>query len=399
MIGCDLHDARMALRLCCDNGRSVRKSWATLEVDTLIEYLQSFAAKHDAERIVFAYEASGQGFGLYDRLTEAGIECHVLAPTHLPHTAHGRKNKTDDNDAEMILGELRAHVLAGRKLPDVWIPNPQTRCDREPVRWRLELCEQRTRSKNQIRNLMKRYQRAFPDWFTKSGEWSKRSVQWLRQQAGLEAGEEGVPLLDECVQTALGSLVSLYEQMCEQLKQLDKAILKLAGTDRYRQAFRKLKLLKGVGTLTAMVFLTELGDMNRFANRRQLAAYLGLAPDTRESGQRDDRKGHITRQGPARVRHVLCQASWAALRCSPEWRQKYDRIRRDSPKRSKIAIVAVMRLLGITMWQAARSRELDEQLEEQDRLQALAKTKGRGPASARARQKGTAPSPVAITSP
>ena len=148
MIGCDLHDAKMALKLCCDNGAPVRKSWVTSEVDELIAYLRSFAAERDAQRIVFAYEASGQGFGLYDRLTDAGIECHVLAPTHLPHTAHGRKNKTDDKDAQMILEELRAHVLAGWKLPDVWVPSLQTRSDRELIRWRLELCEQRTRLKN-----------------------------------------------------------------------------------------------------------------------------------------------------------------------------------------------------------------------------------------------------------
>jgi len=399
MIGCDLHDATMVLKLCCDSEKSVRKSWPTSKVDELIEYLQSFAAERGGQRIVFAYEASGQGFGLYDRLTDAGIECHVLAPTHLPHTAHRRKNKTDDNDAEMILDELRAHVLAGRKLPDVWVPSPQTRCDRELVRWRLELCEQRTRGKNQIRNLLKRYQRPFPAWFSKSGDWSQRSLQWLQDQAGDPPEGASTEVLDECVRTALGSVVALYKQMCEQLRQLDKAILKLAGTDRYRQAFRKLKLQKGVGTLTAMVFLTELGDLNRFANRRELGAYLGLAPSAFESGQRDDRKGHITRQGPSRVRHVLCQASWSAIRYSEHWRQKYDRVRRDSPKRSKVAIVAVMRLLAITMWHAAQSSELDEVLAEQDRLQALPKTNKRGSASARARQKGAAPPAVAITSP
>src|SRR5580658_10802193 len=67
MIGCDLHDARMVLKLCCDSGASVRKSWETSDVDGLIEFLKGFAAERDAERIVFAYEASGQGFGLYDR--------------------------------------------------------------------------------------------------------------------------------------------------------------------------------------------------------------------------------------------------------------------------------------------------------------------------------------------
>jgi transposase len=398
MIGCDLHDAKMVLKLCCDSGTAVRKSWVTSEVDELIEYLRSFAAERGAQRIVFAYEASGQGFGLYDRLTEAGIECHVLAPTHLPHTAHGRKNKTDDKDAQMILEELRAHVLAGRKLPDVWVPSPQTRSDRELVRWRLELCEQRTRLKNQIQNLLKRNQRSLPVWFSKSGDWSKRSMQWLHDQASDPSGEAEAKVLDGCVRSTLGSLIRLYERMCEERKELDKAILELAGTDRYRQAFRKLKLQKGVGTLTAMVFLTELGELDRFANRRDLSAYLGLAPSAFESGQRDDRKGHITRQGPSRVRHVLCQASWSAIRYSEHWREKYDRIRRDSSKRSKVAIVAVMRLLAITMWQAARSKELDEVLLEQDRVQA-AKPKRRTPASARARQKGATPSAVAVTSP
>lgn len=367
MIGCDLHDVSMVLKLALGTEASTRKTWATKDPDGLIVYLKDYAKKKGAKRIVFAYEASGQGFGLYDRLTEAGIECHVLAPTHLPHTAHHRQRKTDDSDAEMILDELRAHVLAGRKLPDVWVPDPQTRADRELMRMRLEMGEQRTRIKNQIKNLAKRYSREFPEfptWFTKSGEWSKRSVAWLQGVADGQAG-----LLPQTVQVSLSSLIDLHQELCRQKQRLDKAILRLAKTERYARAFRKLKLQPGVGTLTAMTFLTELGDLARFANRRQLAAYLGLVPTARESGNCDDRKGHITRQGPARVRHVLCQASWAALRCSPGWRETYDRIKRGSQKRSKIAIVAVMRQLAITMWHAARSSDLDQLLDEQDRLQ------------------------------
>jgi len=131
-----------------------------------------------------------------------------------------------------------------------------------------------------------------------------------------------------------------------------------------------------------MVFLTELGDLSRFANRRQLAAYLGLTPSASESGERDDRKGHVTKQGPARVRHVLCQAAWAVLRVSPEWRATYDRTKRGSKSRGKIAIVAVMRQLAVAMWHRARSPELDGLLDEID----AQKT------SARARQKGPPPS-------
>lgn len=377
MIGCDLHDTTTVLKVTDGSGPSVRKGFLTSNRAGMIAWLREFAAQRGATRIVFAYEASGQGFGLYDDLTDAGIECHVLAPTHLPHSSHSRRNKTDDNDAEMILNEVRAHVLAGRPLPTVWVPNHQTRDDRETVRLRLELAAQRTRLKNQIRNLLKRSQLALPDNFTASGEWSKRSLGWLRDVA---AGTNGS--LREGARTALASLVELYSALSTQLKALDQAIKRLSGTDRYGTMFRQLMTLSGVGTLTAMVFLTELGDLARFANRRQLAAYLGLAPSAFESGARDDRKGHITKQGPARVRHVLCQAAWAALRVSPVWRAKYDRIQRGSKTRGKIAIVALMRQLGVTMWQVARSPELAALLEGQQP----------DPTSAPTPRKGGAPS-------
>lgn len=373
MIGCDLHDASMRLKMAAGSEKAVTKSFATADVPSLLSWMREFAARHDASRIVFAYEASGQGFGLYDALTDAGIECYVLAPTHLPHTTHGRKNKTDDKDAQMILDEVRAHVLAGRKLPAVWIPDPQTRDDREAVRMRLEVGAQRTRIKNQIRNLAKRSKLTLPTWFTKSGNWSKRSLQWLRNVAAGEMSQVG-----SGIRVALATLIDLYQELSRQQGALDQAVAKLACTARYARAFAKLRLLPGVGTLTAMVFLTEMGDLNRFANRRQLAAYLGLAPAAFESGQRDDRKGHITRQGPSRVRHLLCQAAWAAQRVCPAWKAKYEQLQRGSQKRSKIAIVAIMRLLAIQMWHTARCQELDK----------LFDVAGPPETSARARQKG-----------
>lgn len=375
MIGCDLHDAWMRLRIAVGAEKAVAKSFATADAAALIAWVKEFAALQGATRIVFAYEASGQGFGLYDTLTDAGIECYVLAPTHLPHTAHGRKRKTDDNDAQMILDEIRAHVLAGRKLPAVWVPDPQTRDDREAVRMRLEIGEQRTRIKNQIRNLAKRCKLTWPVWFTKSGNWSRRSLQWLRSVAAGEGQQVG-----RGIQVTLQTLLDLYQELSRQLGVLDQAVAKLACTPRYAREFARLRLLPGVGTLTAMVFLTELGDLARFANRRQLAAYLGLIPAAYESGQRDDRKGYITRQGPARVRHLLCQAAWAAQRVCARWKDRYEQLKRGSQKRAKIAIVALMRLLAIQMWHTARCQKLEE----------LRDAAGPPETSARARQKGLA---------
>ena len=99
-----------------------------------------------------------------------------------------------------------------------------------------------------------------------------------------------------------------------------------------------------------MTFLTEIGDALRFSNRRQIAAYLGVIPSARESGEAGDRKGRITRQGPGRVRKVLCQASWTAVRLDPHVHQQWERIKGNGKKGGKKAIVAIMRKLAIQMW-------------------------------------------------
>ena len=111
--------------------------------------------------------------------------------------------------------------------------------------------------------------------------------------------------------------------------------------------------IDGVGLKTAMTFLTEIGDVNRFANRRKIGAYMGLTPKSRESGDADDRKGRITREGPFRLRSILNQAVWAHLRFNGQERKYYDRIVERNPKRKKKAIVACMRRLGIRMWHTA----------------------------------------------
>ena len=136
----------------------------------------------------------------------------------------------------------------------------------------------------------------------------------------------------------------------EQKKELEREVCELAETGRYGEPVRELVKFKGVGTLTAMVFLTEMGDLSRFSNRRQVASYLGLTPTSNESGDNSNRKGHISRQGPGRVRKVLCQATWAALGHDPEVRANYDRMVRRNPKRKNVATVAFMRRLGIRLW-------------------------------------------------
>jgi len=125
----------------------------------------------------------------------------------------------------------------------------------------------------------------------------------------------------------------------------------LAEEPRHQAAVRSLTEVKGVGTLTAMTFLTELGDVRRFGNRKQLANYLGLTPSSHESGEATDRKGHITRQGSPRIRKVLCQAAWVHVRHEERAKERFGGLAQRSG--AKKAIVAEMRRLGIELWHRA----------------------------------------------
>jgi transposase len=348
MVGCDLHDKTMVLRF--GTGQEPAKA-RTFTGDpagrlAMITWLGDLQAKRQAVRVLFAYEASSRGFGLHDDLRQAGIECFVLAPTRIARSSKHRSSKNDGRDANQLLELLRGHVLAGNDLPAVWVPDAQTRDDRELVRMRLTAGDQLTTLKNQVQSLLKRNEVRRPEILGKG--WTRGYHVWLSDlMCGKAKG------LGTGGQAALGSLLRRIQSLETEIKQLDGSIVVLSQEDRYASAARALDAIKGVGVLTAMVFLTELGDVSRFSNRRQLAAYLGLVPSSDESGDRDNHKGHITRQGSRRVRKVLCQSTWSIVGRKTEFRQAYDRIVEKNPRRKKIAVVAVMRRLAILMWHRA----------------------------------------------
>ena len=118
---------------------------------------------------------------------------------------------------------------------------------------------------------------------------------------------------------------------------------------------------KGVGLLAALVYRTEIGQARRFHRGRHVGKFVGLTPTSHESGQQKDRKGHISRQGPPRLRKVLCQASWVHVRYDPYSREAYQRLVAKNPKKKKIALVAVMRRLAVRLWHRMREAELLQQ--------------------------------------
>ena len=351
IVGCDLHDKTINIRIAHNKEQSQKRSFknSTSARKNMIDELKKRAKEVGGAKIVFAYEAGPRGFGLWDELNDAGIDCHVLAPTKIARSQKQKRAKNDDSDAQHIVEILRAYLLAGNALPKVWVPDKETRDEREIVRARLDAGEKITGVKTQIQSLLKRKSIDRPKFV--GGSWTKRHRAWLR---GL-LGSASELRFGACV--ALGSLMRQLEALEAEAKQLDAIVEALGEERRYAVPARVLTEIKGVGLLTAMVFLTEMGELGRFGNRRQVGSYLGLAPSSNESGQSGERKGHITHQGPPRVRKVLCQAVWARVRYDSAEKKVYERIVARNPKHKKIAVVAAMRRLAAKMWYLGREAQ------------------------------------------
>ncbi len=141
--GVDAHEKWLDCRIGVDREAPGRRRYENNREGRgeLFEQLQVLAEEHGGAKVMVGYEASLLGFGLYDDCREQGFECAVLAPTKIARSVEDRKRKTDDRDATRIFEALRAHVLAGNALPAIWIPDVETRDDREMLRARLDLSE------------------------------------------------------------------------------------------------------------------------------------------------------------------------------------------------------------------------------------------------------------------
>lgn len=350
-VGIDLGDKNSVARIAVDQEKSQRRAFMNNGRGRarLLEEVKRQAEQAGGAKIVMAYEASSCGFVLSDEAEAMKIPCWVLAPTKMEKSVEQRTHKNDDRDADDVLEKLRGHVLAGNRLPTVWVPDPQTRDDRELIRARVDLGEKQTQIKSQIQMLLKRRGLEKP-----SGLGSGWTVAYRRWLEGLEQSGS----LGWGGRQALGSLLMQLRFLESEIQRMQKPLEQLAEEPRHKPIIEELTQERGVGLLTAMVYRTEIGYAGRFRRGRQLGKFTGLTPTSHESGQQNDRKGHISRQGPPRLRKILCQASWVHICHDAEARRIYQQLVSRNPKKKKIALVAVMRRLAVRLWHRMRKIEL-----------------------------------------
>jgi transposase len=229
--------------------------------------------------------------------------------------------KCDALDARVLNQLARANL----KLPTCYLPDDEEFALREHLRARSDLVRLRTMIKNRIHAVLHR-----------------RGV--LAPAAGLFTAA-GRAFLDEAPLDDAGRVI--LQQYQAALTQFDELIA--ASTQNLKQLQRRprwakpaalLMTMPGVGLITALTLLAELGDLRRFRSRAAAANYAGLVPVIRDSNTKHY-AGGITHRGSAHLRAVLTEAAWTAIRRVPAYGDLFERVagRRGKP----VAIVAVAR--------------------------------------------------------
>ena len=295
------------------------------QVETLVHYL-----RHHFPGAVYhaVYEAGYCGFWIHDQLVKEGVHCLVVNPADVPTKNKERRRKGDRVDCRKLSRGLRQGDLEG-----IYVPARGKLEDRSLIRTRLSMGRKQTRCKNQIKSMLLFYGVVIPEQ-KEMGHWSRRFIQWI----------EGIRLERASGDMALQIHLEELSHLRQILAKLNRAIVALSRTEEYRSWVRLLRIIPGISTLTAMILLTELGEIMRFRSIDQLCSYVGLIPDTQSSGEKEQ-VGGVTQRSHSHLRWLLIEASWIAVRKDPALLLAFDQYCKRMRK-SKAIIKIARKLLN-----------------------------------------------------
>ncbi|MGO8703411.1 MAG: IS110 family transposase [Candidatus Brocadiia bacterium] len=327
-VGMDVHWRQTAICILDENGRRVKMMNVRGAWPKVLEELGRLEGPWEV-----CFEAScGYGW-LYERLKKMAQKVVVAHPGQL-RLIFRSKRKSDRVDAEKL-----AKLLYLDEVPPVYVPSVQVRSWRAMIEHRQKLLQERVRTKNQLRALLRTHAIVAP-----RGLWTQKGLAWIEAQDLPTSMDR---LQRDILLERIGSLRGLMRRVEEALGEIAQS---QAGVNLLME-------IPGVGIRTAEAVMAYVDDPHRFRSVKSIGSYFGLVPCQDQSAGKNQ-LGHLTRQGPATVRKLLTEASWQAIRRSKKIRAHFERIRQGNPERKRIALVATAHYLLRVMLAMLRTGEV-----------------------------------------
>lgn len=284
----------------------------------------------DPARIEAAIEPVSQWGWYGDLLEKAGFTVR-LVDAYKSKLIAASKLKNDKVDARIL-----AELMRSSYLPTAYRAPKETRDLREFVRHRAFLVRMRSRVRGRIHQILWKHGVIAPY----SDLFGKKSLVWL----------EALPL-GKPYDAERHEFIDLWHTLNRLIAEHDIECRFLVGQSKEMGA---LTSIPGIGVITALTIMAEVGDFSRFARPEQLTSYAGLVSSSYSSGEHT-RFGHITHRGSVWLRTAMVEAT---VTVNPKWGYLYGFYARIAAKRgSKVARVALARKMLELSWRLARTGE------------------------------------------
>ena len=333
------------------------------------QWMRDICKQQEKTEVIAGFEPTGHyWFTLGDHLKRQGHKLAIVNPFHVKRTKELDDNsptKNDRKDPKTI-----AMLVKDGRYREVYIPDDIYQELREAVSERERLQEQLTSIYNRV---VRWLDIRFPEFTTVFKDWRRNAAlitlrsfptpekvmetgvnkiveTWRKQmkRASLKRAEALVKAASRSVgrtsgkvasEASLQNLLAEYDLYCQQYDKLEQLmqelLMQVPNAD-------KLLDIKGVGLTTATTFVSEVGDISRFQDPRQIQKLAGLNLVENSSGKHKG-KTTISRRGRKRLRHSLFFSMIAMLGKNQEFRLLHQRnlMRENNPLNKMQSIIAL----------------------------------------------------------
>jgi len=324
-LGIDLHKRYSQVCAVNNSGKVIENTELENQDKILFPFFAQYQNKSQA-----VVEAIGFNGWLIDLLEKRFKIPTVIANPVKVKAIASAKIKTDKIDSETL-----AQLLRGNLIPSVYRPVPRDQKLKDLLRYRFRLVRYQTSLKNTIHTLLRRERvdHSFSDLFGKKGKEFLRELKLLADKKEM-----------------LETYLRILEPIQAKVKGLNLRIAEIAKDDKRAE---RLTHVPGIGYLTALVIVSEIGDVHRFPSAKHLVAYAGLVPSTHSSGG-TTYQGRITKTGSKILRWALVEAAHRTVNsstCSPRLRKWFDQVcKRGGKKKAIVALARKLLTLAYYLW-------------------------------------------------
>ena len=255
-------------------------------VDAVSKALRRLVSAGHRPHVV--YEAGPCGFVLQRHLAALGHHCEVVAPSSIPRRS-GDRVKTDRRDALMLARLARAGELSAVRVPDA-----VDEAMRDLVRAREDAVREQRNARHRLKALLLRNGVLYAG----KTAWTPAHQRWLAD----------IRLPHPTQQIAFQEYLHAVAESTARIQRLEHSLRDALPDWPLAPVVAALQALRGVQLVAAVTITAEIQDFHRFANPRQLMAYLGLVPSENSSSTRR-RLGAITKAGNSAARRMLVEVS------------------------------------------------------------------------------------------